>query len=227
MRAFNRRHVLALSMGLAAALVAACVELPGQKDDPPRLYVLTPKSTYEEVHGKVDWQLLIETPVAPAGLNTSRIALQDSPIELRYFIKAHWSDLAPKMVQTLLVESFENSRGIVGVGRDAIGLRSDFVLKTDLREFQAEYPAPLGEQDGAMSAAAPPPTARVRLNAKLVRMPDRVIVATQTFERIVPAERNTMASIVAAFDEALGKVLKQSVLWTLEQGHAHAGRPAG
>ncbi|MGE4219565.1 MAG: ABC-type transport auxiliary lipoprotein family protein [Alphaproteobacteria bacterium] len=226
MRSAIGKTVLA-SLFLVLAALGGCVELPGQKEEPPRLYVLTPKSTYEDIAGRVDWQLLVETPIAPAGLNTSRIALQDSPIELRYFIRAHWSDVAPKMVQTLLVESFENSGGIVGVGRDAIGLRSDFVLKTDMREFQAEYPSSLGQQNGVMSDSAPAPTVRVRLNAKLVRMPDRVIVATQTFERSVPAGRNAMESIVAAFDEALGKVLKQVVVWTLTEGKANANRPAG
>lgn len=216
----------ALSL-IAFSALAGCVELPGQKDEPPRLYVLTPKSTYEDLGAQVAWQLLVDTPVAPASLNTSRIALQDSPIDLRYFIRAHWSDVAPKMVQTLLVESFENSGGIVGVGRDAIGLRSDFILKTDMREFQAEYAESLGEQNGVMSESAAAPTVRVRLNAKLVRMPDRVIVSTQTFERSIPATRNTMESIVGAFDEALGKVLKQVVLWTLQEGKASVVRPAG
>ena len=43
------------------------------------------------------------------------------------------------MVQILVVEFFENAKKILGVGREQIGLRSDFVLKNELREFQAEY----------------------------------------------------------------------------------------
>lgn len=215
------RHRAALAALALGGLVAACsIPLPGG-GAPPRLYVLTPKSTFPENIPRVEWQVLIEPPVAAAGISTARIALQDSPIELRYFTRANWTDFAPKMVQTLLVESFENSRRIVGVGREQIGLRSDFVLKTELREFQAEYTERLPEDVSTLSTASAPPSIRVRINAKLVKMPRREIVASENFERVVRAERNSMGAIIGAFDEALGKVLKAVVLWTLENGETH------
>jgi len=196
----------------------ACVELPGAKDEPPRLYVLTPKSTFPKDLKPVDWQLLVDSPISPAGLNTARIALQDSPIELRYFQLANWTDFAPKMVQALVIESFENSGRIVSVGREQIGLRSDFVLKTELREFQAEYAQRLPDGTKALGPSAPAPWARVRINVKLVRMPQREIIATQTFERRVRAKENTMSEIIGAFDTALGGTLKSIVVWTLRTG---------
>ena len=212
-----RWPILALSFA-AAALLSACVEIPGVNESPPRLYVLTPKSTYPDNLQRVDWQLLVETPVSPAGLNTARIALQDSPIELRYFEFANWIDFAPKMVQALIIESFENSGKIVSVGREQIGLRSDFLLKTELREFQAEYEERLPSGTKELGPTAAPPWARVRLNVKLVKMPQREIVAHQTFERRVRAQENRMSAIIDAFDDALGKTLKSVVVWTLETG---------
>ena len=110
------------------------------------------------------------------------------------------------MAQTLMVESFENSGQIVAVGRQAIGLRSDYNLKTELREFQAEY---LEDQPNAA------PVVRVRLNAKLIRQPRLSIVAGRNFEHVVQARSGEMAEIVAAFDEALGRVMKEIVGWTL------------
>jgi len=83
-------------------------------------------------------------------------------------------------------------------------LRSDFNLKSDLREFQAEY-----------SAEGEPPTIRVRVNSKIIRQPKRQIVASRTFERKVLAESTSMRDVVKAFDKALGKVLKRIVEWTL------------
>ena len=77
------------------------------------------------------------------------------------------------------------------------------MLKTDLREFQAEYDA-----DGA-------PVAHVRLNAKLVVMPKRAIIASETFESSVRAEGSNISQIIVAFDTALGKTLKQIVEWGL------------
>ena len=60
-------------------------------------------------------------------------------MQIEYYARAQWSDRAPQMVQTLMIESFENSQRIIAVGRDVVGLRADFILKSELREFQAEY----------------------------------------------------------------------------------------
>ncbi|PPR60602.1 MAG: hypothetical protein CFH10_01462 [Alphaproteobacteria bacterium MarineAlpha4_Bin2] len=202
--------------------VCACsIPIPGG-GEPPRLYVLTPKSTFPEGLPTAKWQILIEPPIAAAGLSTARIPLQDSPIELRYFTRAKWTDFAPKMVQSLMVESFENSEKIVGVGREQIGLRSDFVLKTELREFQAEYKQRLADDVSILSSGSRPPVIRVRINAKLVKMPRREIVASETFEQTIKAEHNTMQAIIRAFDKSLGKVLKSVVVWTLEAGELHS-----
>ena len=43
------------------------------------------------------------------------------------------------MVQTRIVNSFENSRKIVAVARESIGLRANYVLQPDLRNFEAMY----------------------------------------------------------------------------------------
>lgn len=216
-----RSAVLPVLAGTVFLAVSGCVELPGVNQDPPRLYVLTPKSTYPKNLPTVNWQLLVETPVSPAGLNTARIALQDSPIELRFFQQAKWTDFAPKMVQALIIESFENSGRIVSVGREQIGLRADFVLKAELREFQAEYETRLPAGTKALGPGEAPPWARVRVNVKLVKMPQREIVATQTFERRMRANANTMSDIIGAFDDALGKALKSIVVWTLKTGERY------
>ncbi len=62
-----------------------------------------------------------------------------TPTSADYYANAAWTDRAPLMIQTLLVESLENSRRIVGVGRDPLSVRPTYVLQSELREFQAEY----------------------------------------------------------------------------------------
>ena len=198
------RRVIAGSAMLAAALLLPACGLLPKVQEPVALYTLTPKTTFEENVPKVDWQLVVEEPVAAAGLVTPRIALQHSAYTLEYYAEAAWTDNAPAMVQTLLIESFEASKSIVAVGREAIGLRPDYILKTDLREFEAIY-------DGDN----PIPEVWVRINAKLVRMPDRKIVTSETVSRRIPAASAKLEDIIAAFDEALGKVLKDIVIFTL------------
>ncbi|MHA1536520.1 MAG: ABC-type transport auxiliary lipoprotein family protein [Alphaproteobacteria bacterium] len=213
--------LMAAGMALAAMAGSGCSSIiPGANREPPTLFDLSPKSTFAAGLPKARWQLIVERPIAAAGLSSSRIALKRHSLRLEYYAKTSWTDLAPKMVQTLMVESFENSNKIVSVGRESAGLRSDFVLKTELREFQAEYFA--GEKTakaGAMaSAKAGAPGVRVRINAKLVLMPQRIIIAGVSIERFVTAKSNSMAAIVEAYDYALGKTLKILVAWTLRSG---------
>jgi cholesterol transport system auxiliary component len=206
-RAFPGPRVRALlSTAVIFGLVAACGIIPTPRPA-PQLYNLSPKSTFKSDLPAVDWQLGIETPTAPAGLSSARIAVTRKPLTLEYYAGAQWVDDAPAMVQRLLIESFENSGRIVGVGRLAVALRSDFILQPELREFQAEY------SDGAAT-----PKVRVRINVKLIKMPDRRIIASDTFERILEAPDNRMPVIVKTFDRALGKVMRDLVVWTLQTG---------
>ena len=172
---------------------------------PPQLYTLTPKSTYKDDLPKVDWQLGVELPIAPSGLTTAKIAVAREPLTLDYYAGAQWVDGAPEMVHRLLIESFENSKRIIGVGRSGVSVRSDFELQPELREFQAEY------RDGPDA----PPTVHVRVNVKLVQFPQRRIVAQETFDRSMASPSNRIGSIVKTFDLALGKVLRDVVTWTI------------
>ena len=195
----RRWNILA---GAIMMLGSACTILPTVQP-PPRLFVLSPKSTFRDDLPKVEWQLTVEAPIAEAGLNTARIALRQSPVSLEYFERANWIDTAPIMVQTLIVESFENSNRIVAVARQSVSLRADYSLLSDLREFQAEY-------DGQST-----PLVRVRLSAKLVKMPQRTIIATLTAEHTARAKGTDFESVVWAFDAALGKSIKRIVEWAL------------
>ncbi len=197
-----KRRRMAAVMGALAVALAGCAALPGNQPL-PRLFVLTPKSTFASDLPTANWQLTVSKPLAEAGLNTARIALRHSPVTLEYFARANWVDTAPIMVQTLIVESFENSGKIVAIGRQSVSLRADYSLIPELREFQAEY-------DGGAA-----PVVRVRINAKLVKMPQREIIATITAENKVAATNADLESVVRAFDAALGKTLKRLVEWTL------------
>ena len=110
------------------------------------------------------------------------------------------------MLQTLMVESFENSGRIVAIGRENVGLRADLVLKVELREFEAVY------------FNGPTPDAMVTLILKLVEIPRRAIIGAQRISYQMPAEGSNLPAVIEAFDKALGKVLKRTVEWTLVAG---------
>ncbi len=189
----------------AAIALSGCQALSAidSAAEPTDLYTVTPKSTFDLDLPSVYWQLAVEAPVAAASLNTGRIAIQMTPTLTDYYAKVAWTDRAPLMVQTRIVDSFENSRKIVAVARESIALRANYVLQPDLRNFEAMY------------FYGQPPIVKVRIIAKLVRMPDRQIIGVASFERCVRARADKVPKVVDAFDQALGSVIKRLVSWTL------------
>ena len=198
MNSVHRRLLLAALM-LAPA---GCGSLLPTGGTPPKLYTLTPASGFA-AGTPVRWQLLVDVPVSPAALDTERIALSRSAITVDYYAEAAWTDRAPLMVQSLLVQSFENSGRITAIGRESLALRADYVLRPELRHFEAEY------RDAAV------PSARAAIGVKLVKLPERAIVAQRNFEATAPAAANEMAAIVESLDTALHEVTRQIVDWTL------------
>ena len=193
------RRWLSSNMALA---VTGCASLLGL-GPAPHLYRVTPKSTYPANLPHPSVQILVDVPLAPAGLDTTRIALSHSAVSIDYFADSEWTDRTPLLVQTAILQSFENSRAITAIDRESIGLRADFILKTEIRHFEALYDSPNG-----------PPVVWVAIITRLVAPSGREIVAQSSFERREQASANEIPRIVVAFDEALGAVIKDIVVWT-------------
>jgi cholesterol transport system auxiliary component len=194
----SRRSV---ASALAAAL-AGCAQLLGVSA-PGKLYRLTAKSTYPPGLQHLSRQLLVDVPVGTGGLDTTRIALSRSAVSIDYFADSEWTNPIPLLVQTALLESFENSRTLTAVDRESSGLNADFILRTEIRHFEAVYDSP-----------DRPPEVWVAIYARLVDSRERSIAAQASFERRGAAAANDVPSIVLAFDEALGGTMKDIVIWT-------------
>ncbi|MDE0703910.1 MAG: ABC-type transport auxiliary lipoprotein family protein [Rhodospirillaceae bacterium] len=202
--------------GLAGLVLGGCTSIiPGADRNPPQLYELRPASGFAANLPRIRAQLLVETPTASASLRSSRIAVKMQPTKLDYLVESEWTDLATNLLQTLLVESFDNSSRIAGVARQGSGLRTDYLLKSDLREFHAEM------YKGA------PARIRIRIHVRLVRWTDRDIVASRTFEASSPLAGESNDAIVAGFDTAIGGVLNRVVEWSLRRMHRESRRRAG
>ena len=183
--------------------LAGCAGLFGG-GGPAHLYRLTPKSTYPPNLPHRSVQLLVDEPLSPAGLDKPRIALTRSPVSIDYFANSEWTDRVPLLVQTAILQSFENSRAVTAIDRESVGLRADFILRPEIRHFEAVYDSSEG-----------PPEIWVAINVKLVNPTSREVVAQTSFERRERASANDVPSIVLAFDEALGGVMKEIVVWTV------------
>jgi cholesterol transport system auxiliary component len=200
----RRAAILAGCLALGACAAALQLAAP----DPPRLYELTPKSTFADDLPTVPSRLSVEVPTATAGLNSARIALRPTPTTLEYYAGARWIDVVPVMVQNLILESLDNTGKIDVLGREVVGVRADLALLSHIREFQAEY------------EGAGPPQVRVRLQARLIRLPRRTSLAATSEEFVTRAANTSLPAIVTAFDDAFGKAIKRVVEGTLREAAA-------
>lgn len=201
MTTIDRRALLA---GVAGIALAGCSSVIGPPT-PPKLYVLAPKLA-AMLGTPVTWGLSVQTPDSTAGLDSERIVITRPPAGLDYYADAAWSDHIPVLVQRSVVEAFESSGRIASVARDADGARSDLILNTDLRSFEAHF-------DSGDAA----PLGVVSLGARLIESHSRKIVATTVITKQVRASANTVDAGVAAITAAFSAVLTDLVPWALQQ----------
>jgi len=211
-----RQAAMRLFALMVASVLSGCTGLSTLNTvaEPTDLYLLTPKSTFDPNLPRLRQQIVVAEPTATAAVSNDRIAVQPSPLEVRFLPGARWVDRAPLIVQSLLIESYENSEKVDAVGRSAIGLRADYIIVTDVREFQAEVSDP--------SLPDAPLAAHVRLNIKIVKADADRIIASRSFERLAVATSDDPGDIAAAFDIALGRVLKACVEWSVSQMYQDA-----
>jgi cholesterol transport system auxiliary component len=121
-----------------------------------------------------------------------------------YIADARWAAPAQVLFDQALDAAFETAGGHVRLVPRGAPSPTDYVLRLDVRNFEARYEA------GAKAA----PVVLVRVHAELTRDRSRTLVAEQVFEARVPAGDNRVGAIVAAFDSGIGQVLSQLVAWT-------------
>jgi len=194
-----------LATGALMIALTGCLGLGGDKTS--AIYSPQVKIETKSEWPSVTWPLMINKPLASEALDSSSIAVRPTPGELQVYAGAQWADAAPDMLQTALVQGFEDSGKIASVGRQGTGLRGDFVLMLDMRHFESVYADP-----------SRPPSAVIEVQAKLLVNPSAQVLATKTFRVSVPARDKDVPQVVDAFQGAMTDLVGQVVGWTLATG---------
>jgi cholesterol transport system auxiliary component len=193
-------------------LCAGRASLPGNKE---------PFTTYSPLYSPpaaagttrpIDWQLTIDTPLAGDALDTTRMLVMPTPGALETYKNGRWADTMPLLLRALLIQAFQASGRIQGVGAVASGLHGDYLLSIDLYDFETQY------RDGA-------PHALIRLNAKLVDESQNRVAAARSFDADAPVAGAQAGDAAAAFEQALNRLLPDIVGWTLDQGESIWTKP--
>lgn len=187
-----------------AAMLAGCVSI----GDSPELTVYAPAIGIEVDAGwpRSDRSIAIAEPHASTALDSNRIAVRPTPATLQVYAGAIWSDTAPALVQSTLVDAFAASGRFPAVLRPTDGIGADLLLRLDLRHFEAVY------ADGGR-----PPSVVVELQATLVDQRGYRVLASRRFHAEQAAERARLEQVVPAFEDALAEVATAMIPWALAE----------
>lgn len=181
-----RPAVAALSLGLSLDL-AGCAS-------PPTAFGLSPSSGYVSATRKKT--LSVPQPNAAPPLDSDLIVVRESGARLSALGGAQWADRLTLLVQSRMIESFENA-GLARYVR-ADGVPADKRLALDIRRFDID---------------ADTRVARVDIAARLVSDADGATAAAKIFSASEPVTEISGAEPPVALDRAFGRVSRQIVAW--------------
>lgn len=203
---------ITIVLAFAAAGCGGLLPKSEQQVITPQLQV-APDPTWPQVA----WQLAIARPSANDMTDSRRMVVIPAPGQIQVYKGVSWDDTVPDIVQDSVTHAFQDSDRILAVGHQTSGLRTDFALQLDIREYQAVY-----------HDSAGPPEVTLVINARLVDNSTSRAVASRTFRQAVPASGTSVPSVTHAFDTALSTFVHDLVGWTLVSGQqAHMATEAG
>jgi cholesterol transport system auxiliary component len=187
-----RGRLLAPSLAVAGALLlAGC-----GGGAAPATYDLSAPRDFGRI-GSGGGVLIVAQPTTVQALDSDRLIVKDSSGALSFLGGAQWADRVPNLVQTRLIQTFENGSRIAAVGRPGERIVPDFQLNTDIRAFNV---------DAASGQAV------VEITAKLIGDRTGKVQRAKLFSARVPAGADG-AGAAKALDQALSQVLIQIARW--------------
>ncbi len=134
-----------------------------------------------------------------APTDSDRIVVRPTSDTVATLRGAQWAERLPRLLQTRLLQSFENARLLRFVGRPDGRFVAQFSLNTEIRRFDVDLSQ--GE-------------AVVEISVKLVEEGAGHVVAAKIFSAKRPVAGDDGSSAAAALDGALGDVMGEIVVWT-------------
>lgn len=193
----KRSFVQPLCAPRAAMVAVFALALAGCASAPLLSYdLIAPQERSARARGL---QIVVTQPSAVAPIDSDRIVVRSPTMGLTLLPGAQWSDRLPALLQSRMIQAFENARMLKAVGRPSDRLTSDYSLNTEIRRFEID--ASRGE-------------AVVELAVKFVGDRSGKITAARVFEGRAPASASNGAEASGALNIALGQVLRELVVWT-------------
>jgi phospholipid/cholesterol/gamma-HCH transport system substrate-binding protein len=179
-------------------ILAGLERFAGSSKQKPGIYTLTARASKADCPSKPLPQVVVPEPAAPMAFNSDKVIVLGDPPDGTPFDKAQFTDNIPAVVQSKVIESFENSGCFASVTRPLDNLEPSDQLQADIRQFAI--------------VMKPEPAADVEIALKLVTADGR-IAGSRVFEQRALLTATDGPSAVSALDKAFGQVLADAIPW--------------
>jgi len=140
----------------------------------------------------------VAEPVGIQPFEADRIIVREPGGALSFLGGGQWADRLPRLIQTRLIQSLENSGRLKSVSRPGDKIVSDFQLISEIRAF--DIAAGSGE-------------AVVDISAKIIAEGTGKVVSARVFTARIPVPKVDVGSAAVGLDAALARVLGEMVVW--------------
>lgn len=202
-----------LVLSALALAASGCVSLLPETEPAQPRYTITAIDGDRLAGAPVDWSLLVDEPSAPRAYDAPKLAVSRTPGRIEYFTGGEWAGRVPRLFQTALIQSFEDSGRILSVGDAAAVPIADYTLQTDVRKIELDV------ADGG-------PQAAVEIYARFLSGRGRILAARR-FSANEPTPGMGGDEVARAFDAAFDAVLADIGIWAFERGEAAAAEGPG
>lgn len=142
--------------------------------------------------------IVVAEPVGLQPFEADRIIVREPGGGLSFLGGGQWSDRLPRLIQTRIIQSLENSGRLRSVSRPGDKIAAQYQLISEIRAF--DIAAGSGE-------------AVVDLSVKLIADASSSVVAARVFQARVPVAKVAAANAAVALDAAMAIVLADIVRW--------------
>lgn len=183
-------------------LLWGCSVFSPVKTDPTNTYILNtlPRPIVKKYAPRIN--IMVMEPEANSLYETTQMAYSTQPYKIAYFSKNNWADTPAQMLQSLLVQTLQDTHHFHSVGVPSALGHYDYVLSTQLQNFEQRF-------FGRMSEMV------VTVRVQVIRVATNQVVAAKQFSVTEMAPENTPYGGVVAANQAVAKVLGQMAQFCL------------
>lgn len=171
----------------------------GAKKSTAHVYDLAAAHEFPPIAKRPAGQLVIPEPEILGNLFNDEMVVKSPTGERNTTFVAKWPDTLSRVLQSRIIQSFENADVMKSLGRQTDGLKVDYQLLLDVRQFQV--------------ITADQPHADIEFSAKIVADTGKILGA-KIFKVSVPARVTDEQGIAAALNAAFAKAAAELVAWT-------------